>query len=278
MIEPEHLVYNYDDTLYCVHIKDMKDRICEASVDEHMLAYVISGEMILLYKGKPLFKLHKGDAMLVRRNHLIRKIKQPMDNEPFKGLFFKIKAPFLKNLMKKEKFIIPQRVSSNILDKPYIKIQPDAFLKGFFLSLENYFDAERYPSKAMMDVKMQEAVTALLDMNPDLAAVLFDFEEPWKMNLKDFMKSNCTSDLTLADFAHYSGRSLTTFKRDFTEAFGDITPARWIMNQRLQAAKQMIEKGYHPSNVYQTVGFKNLSHFSTAFKKQFGVSPSAIKI
>ena len=276
MIEPEHLVYNYDDTLYCVHITDMKDRICEATVDEHMLAYVISGEMILLYKGKPLFELHKGEAMLVRRNHLIRKIKQPMGDEPFKGLFFKIKAPFLKELIKSGKYVIPQKVDSNILDTPYIKIQPDAFLNGFFTSLESYFDAERYPSKAMMDVKMQEAVTALLEMNPDLAAVLFDFEEPWKMNLKKFMENNYTCDLTLEEFAHYTGRSLTTFKRDFTNAFGKITPARWIMDQRLQTAKHMIDKGNHPSDVYQQVGFKNLSHFSTAFKKQFGLSPSAV--
>ncbi len=32
--------------------------------------------------------------------------------------------------------------------------------------------------------------------------------------------------------------------------------------------------GEKPLNVYLQVGFKNLSHFSTAFKKEYGIPPS----
>jgi AraC-like DNA-binding protein len=275
-IEAKHFIYNYDDTLYCVYVEDMRDRVCEQMVDEHMLCYIISGEMTLLKHGRQILKVHKGEALLVRRNHLINKIKQPFGGEPFKGLYFKIKAPFLKKLRQTQDIIVPTDVDPKIINSPYLLITPDAFLKTFFESLESYFDAERYPSKMMMDVKMQEAVAALLEINPDLAAVLFDFEEPWRMNLKDFMNNNYTCNLTLEQFAHYTGRSLTTFKRDFTETFGKITPSRWLMARRLQYAKQMIDNGGHPSDIYLRCGFKNLSHFSTAFKKQYGVAPSMV--
>ena len=38
----------------------------------------------------------------------------------------------------------------------------------------------------------------------------------------------------------------------------------------------MEQRGERPNDVYLRVGFKNLSHFSTAFKSQFGFPPSAI--
>jgi AraC-like DNA-binding protein len=36
------------------------------------------------------------------------------------------------------------------------------------------------------------------------------------------------------------------------------------------------EEGKKVQNVYVEVGFKNQSHFSTAFKKQYGITPSEI--
>jgi len=34
--------------------------------------------------------------------------------------------------------------------------------------------------------------------------------------------------------------------------------------------------GVKPIDVYMQVGFKNLSHFSTAFKKEYGFPPSLL--
>jgi AraC-like DNA-binding protein len=36
------------------------------------------------------------------------------------------------------------------------------------------------------------------------------------------------------------------------------------------------EKGEKPSDVYLEVGFEDLSHFSCAFKKEFGTAPSLL--
>jgi len=46
-----------------------------------------------------------------------------------------------------------------------------------------------------------------------------------------------------------------------------------------EEAKRLIEdEGEKPLDVYMKVGFKNLSHFSTAFKRQFGFTPSSVAI
>ena len=44
---------------------------------------------------------------------------------------------------------------------------------------------------------------------------LFDFSTPWKMDILDFMNENYMYEFTLEELAHYTGRSLATFKRDF---------------------------------------------------------------
>lgn len=47
------------------------------------------------------------------------------------------------------------------------------------------------------------------------------------------------------------------------------------MEKRLKAAQDKLNNEQKKvSDVYLEVGFKNFSHFSTAFKKQFGYSPS----
>lgn len=223
------------------------------------------------------YHLKKGDAFFVKRNHLVRKIKQPSKNgEPFKGLFLQLKMPFLKKLLNEHRITVPL-VSNPVTTKStYVMLSKHPFLNGLFTSLEQYFDARQYPSKELMETKLQEAVFTLLQLRPELGQVLFDFTEPWKINLEEFMNKNYKCDLTLDEFAHYTGRSLSTFKKDFAAIFHN-TPSRWIVKRRLEEAKNLMEKlGRKPADVYLEVGFKNLSHFSTAFKREFGVSPSGI--
>lgn len=41
--------------------------------------------------------------------------------------------------------------------------------------------------------------------------------------------------------------------------------------------KKIKEGGKKMVDIYTEVGFKNPSHFSTAFKKQYGISPISVK-
>lgn len=73
--------------------------------------------------------------------------------------------------------------------------------------------------------------------------------------------------MSLQEFSYLTGSSLTTFKRDFNNAF-KATPQRWPTKKRLELAHyQFIEKKMKPIDVCYEVGFENLSHFSYALKK-----------
>lgn len=269
------IVYDYMDTFFCCIVE--KDQWCEERVSEHMLVYLCAGELDLIAPDTT-YHLQKGDAVFIRRNHLVKKVKHPSKNgEPFKGLFLQLKMPFLQRLLDEKRVALPM-VSAQMqtADPVYIMLEKHPFLTGLFTSLEQYFDAKQYPSKELMEAKLQEAVFTLLQLRPDLAKVLFDFSEPWRVDLKGFMDKNFKCDLTVEDFAHYAGRSLSAFKKEFAQEFHQ-TPSRWIVKRRLEEARQLIKyNGEKPSDVYLLVGFKNLSHFSKAFKREFGISPSAL--
>ena len=92
------------------------------------------------------------------------------------------------------------------------------------------------------------------------------------------MEENFTEDMTMEEFASYTGRSLSTFKRDFARIC-DVTPQKWLNEKRLVCAEEMLRKGKTTvKDVYYLVGFKNRSHFSTIFKKRFGISPSQVRV
>jgi AraC-like DNA-binding protein len=77
-------------------------------------------------------------------------------------------------------------------------------------------------------------------------------------------------------FAKLTGRSLAGFKRDFEKVFKS-PPGQWLQKKRLAEAHFLItRKRRKPSEVYLEVGFENLSHFSYAFKKAYGVAPSLV--
>lgn len=124
-----------------------------------------------------------------------------------------------------------------------------------------------------MQLKLLEGVYALLHTDQSFFPTLFDFTEPWKIDILDFLNENYMYDLTLEEIASFTGRSLSTFKRDFKKV-SDLSPEKWLIRRRLEAAREMLHQtDKSVSDVSAEVGFKNLSHFSAAFKRQFGKSP-----
>lgn len=93
-----------------------------------------------------------------------------------------------------------------------------------------------------------------------------------KIDLYDFMEKNYKSDMSMTEFARASGRSLSTFKRDFKK-MSELSPERWLTDRRLRAANELLRRGRRVSDACFDVGFKNVSHFSAIFKKKFGITP-----
>ena len=172
--------------------------------------------------------------------------------------------------------------SSNLYDRDAVHVgEPLVFsasplLQSVFASLLPYLELQhRLPDKVLAN-KIAEVVEVLRSLDSRTDAVLADRPEPGKVDLVAFMEANYRFNMPLAKFSYLTGRSLTSFKRDFRKAF-QLSPQRWLTQQRLGLAHYLLrEKGRKPVDLYLEVGFENLAHFSYAFKKQFGYPPTAV--
>jgi AraC-like DNA-binding protein len=118
-------------------------------------------------------------------------------------------------------------------------------------------------------------MTLVMNTDKNVYASLFDFTEPWKIDVLDFLNENYMYDLSMEEIASYTGRSLAVFKRDFKKV-SRLSPQKWLIQKRLEVAHDKIRTdGKKVSDVCFEVGFKNLSHFSTAFKRKYGFPPTA---
>ncbi|GAO44054.1 helix-turn-helix domain-containing protein [Flavihumibacter petaseus] len=256
--------------LYSCYYQGTFDR--EKVVEEHALTFIQSGT-VRFTTPDGLKNYQAGDMVLVSRNQLARGEKSPgSSGDPFKSVTIYLTQDALRRYAA-EKGIdaLPRYSGPRILG-----LTPNAFLSAFFASLLPYYDHPGSLTPALQDLKTTEAIELLLSAGPALRGLLFDFSEPHKIDLESFMLKNFEFNVALTEFARLSGRSLSTFKRDFQKAFA-LTPEKWLKTQRLEKAYYLIkEKHQKASDVYLRVGFENLSHFSTAFKELYGVNPSAV--
>lgn len=247
-----------------------RSREGENFIPEHVFSYQIAGEMIAS-DSKNTYHSKEGDFRFSRRNHLAKFVKIPPEDGEFKTVSLFLDQEILREISTEYNFKINKKSNSDAM----ISLAPNPLYKSFMNSLISYLEVEQKDNEALFTLKIKEAVHLLLKVNPELKDILFDFNEPGKIDLEAFMNKNFHFNVHLTRFAYLTGRSLATFKRDFQKVFQE-TPGKWLLNKRLQEAYYLINQGKLPSEVYIGVGFEDLSHFSFSFKKKFGVVPSSL--
>lgn len=247
---------------------------CIHSTPDHTLVYLYSGEQVIEDRNEKIV-LQAGDCAFIKRDHRLKMYKNSKGNELYKGISLTFKRSVLRDFYNKmNKAEIPKNVP--VLEKNVLKIEPRPDISSLFQSLTPYFDTNVKPTEGVTHLKLLEGIYTLLNISESLYPVLFDFTEPWKVDILEFLNENYQDELTMEQIASFTGRSLATFKRDFNK-ISNLTPQKWLIKKRLEVAYfKLKEEGKKVQEVYVEVGFKNPSHFSTAFKKQYGISPTEV--
>lgn len=258
-INPEIKLSNYTGKLFKT----------EAAFDDHLLVWLISGETKII-QADERFIFGAGNTFLIPRNQLATIINIPKDGLPHKAVAMHLSVKRLREFYghenRKQK-VAPSRIFS-------FKKHP--LLESCLASLIPYFEIQENFPENIASLKITEAISILTTIDMDIDSILANFEEPDKIDLAAFMDKNFMFNMPLEKFGYLTGRSLTTFKRDFNKIF-NVTPQRWLTKKRLDLAHyELAEKNKKPIEVYYEIGFENLSHFSYAFKKQFGYSPTQL--
>ncbi|MBP1225658.1 helix-turn-helix domain-containing protein [Flavobacterium sp. 1355] len=95
--------------------------------------------------------------------------------------------------------------------------------------------------------------------------------------LKIYLDQHYLEDVTLDYLARTSGLNTFKVKTGF-KALHNKSVFEYIRTKRMEyALSLLLDGGQNISNIAYIVGYEHVQHFSTAFKKHFGVSPGKFK-
>jgi len=256
-----------------IKLSSYEDKLFKSDLmfKDHMLVWFISGETKII-QADATYEFKAGDIFLIPRNQLATIINYPKHGLPHKTVVMHLSTERLKLFYEQLQIQKIPPTGSKIFT-----FRNHPLLESCLSSLIPYFYVEGSFPESLASLKITEAISILRFIDPQVDAVLANFDVPGKIDLLNFMERNFMFNMSLERLGYLTGRSLSTFNRDFKRLF-NTSPKKWLLEKRLELAYyHLTEKQKKPTEVYLEVGFEDLSHFSFSFKKKYGLSPNQLR-
>ncbi|MGB3778267.1 MAG: AraC family transcriptional regulator [Tunicatimonas sp.] len=237
-------------------------------------SYLAQHVITMVTAGEQRIRAYDGETMTVRAGQMgaIRRGLYTITDLATDGDGFTAYLLFFDDEQLSQAF--PATLSSPTASIPLYRFNTPNYMPVFWQSVAA-LHATLPNHLALANIKIDEFFTALKasEVGPTLAKQLATWTAPTPRNIRQFMEANFDKPLTVEDYAYLTGRSESTFRRDFKARFG-TTPRRWIIRQRLEKAHQLLSTTtWDVTQVALEVGYDNVSHFISAFKKQYQRTP-----
>lgn len=220
--------------------------------DEGIPNKVLKGQMVLLPKG------------LYAITDLIP------ENDVFEAVAFFFDDDLIEQYLQNKKF---DEIEVHSERKPSV-FTTSASLNIFVDQLLSLYGGVK-ADPALVRVKLLEALYLIDSKDPQgqFTAKVHELMSRPQKQLKRFMQDHFDKPLDVEDYAALTGRSISTFRREFHRQFG-AAPKQWLIQQRMEKARAMLEQGdMSVSLVAEQAGYLDLPHFIKSFQKHFALSP-----
>lgn len=241
-------------------------------LEQHLL-YIVLGGAVTLTCGRQSWTVRKNEMILLRKTHSISYEKQGAeDTGLFESLLFAINDDLLKDFLTSQQVQIPQ-----MTEELGTQVSPmSERLVAYCWSLAPYFNAPSQANPGLLRLKVMELLYNVMDCSKNIFRQMLQLRQPVKTDIHRVVEENYTLPISLDELAYLSGRSLSSFKREFIDIYGE-SPARWIREKRLSKAHDMLRSSsLSVADVAYSLGFENPTHFSRIFKQKYGCAPSEL--
>lgn len=242
-------------------------------LQDHHLLIVLEGTMVITH-GPTQYTVGKNQMIILNRATQLEfhKTGSSAHDHLFDSLLFFLKDEFLIDFMK-----IARIESAHTAETTRVLVKPvKERLLNFVNSIKPNFDEPAKMDAGLIRLKMLELLYELANVDKNLLLQLLQLKQRVTTDIPAMMEANYTNPVSVSDLAYLSGRSLSSFKRDFFSIY-QMPPAQWIRERRLQKAKELLAAALPVHEVCYSLGFENTAHFSRLFKSFHGVVPSAVR-
>ena len=241
-------------------------------LEQHLL-YVVLGGSVKLTCGRQTWTVGKNEMILLRRAQSVSYEKQGSEETGlFESQLFAINDELLKDFLTSQQVQIPQ-----MTEELGTQVSPMSDrLVAYCWSLSPYFNDPSQVNPGLLRLKVMELLYNVMDCSKNIFRQMLQLRQPVKTDIHCVVEENYTSPISLDELAYLSGRSLSSFKREFQDIYGE-PPARWIREKRLSKAHEMLQSSsLSVADIAYSLGFENPTHFSRIFKQQYGSSPISL--
>ena len=241
-------------------------------LEQHLL-YVVLGGSVKLTCGRQTWTVGKNEMILLRRAQSVSYEKQGSEETGlFESQLFAINDELLKDFLTSQQVQIPQ-----MAEELGTQVSPmSERLVAYCWSLSPYFNDPSQVNPGLLRLKVMELLYNVMDCSKNIFRQMLQLRQPVKTDIHRVVEENYTSPISLDELAYLSGRSLSSFKREFQDIYGE-PPARWIREKRLSKAHEMLQSSsLSVADIAYSLGFENPTHFSRIFKQQYGTSPISL--
>ncbi len=141
-----------------------------------------------------------------------------------------------------------------------------------------FYTAYKNEDKMLMETNLIIALSYLIKnytSQTKIYKALFDDKTIIKDSI-EYIQDSLDTNISLDELAINLNISKYHYLRVFKSHTG-ITPHQYILNKRIQKAKELILKGTPLNEIAIEVGFSDQSHFIRSFKKIYGYLPKELK-
>lgn len=240
-------------------------------VKDNILLVVLNGCLQVRY-GTTTNTIGKGYMALLRKDILVEfsGALQPGCHGTIDYMMIYFKDDILKEFVKLTQLSVltPERSSAVTMDSV------DVRLLKVIDSLESYFIESENIDEYLTRIKLLELLFNLVQAESIVLPQLMDLRPHFRADITATVEDHVMSPMSLTQLATLSGRSLSSFKRDFFAIY-NMPPSTWVRLRRLEKARELfLNTTMTVTDVCYTLGFENLAHFSRIFKNHFGYPPS----
>lgn len=254
----------------------MQETIKKKAINDFTFIYVMSGIGRMTVNGLK-YDLYKDFSFLVNRFAKL----QFETTETMQVVIIRISEESVKEFLLRYKPMengatCNENKIAGCDDADVEKLPNHLLLHSLVSGIEAGMDNNYRASEPLVYLKILECINIITQTRPELYYWLAKKNCAGKVNLCDFMENHYRDNEPIEQLALASGRSLSTFRRDFLKEFG-MPPGKWLLLRRLKEAYRLIiQENRQPSSFIYELGFESFSHFSRSFKAEYGVQPSTL--
>lgn len=272
---PENLVPGEARRLMLYRYQSSPERTLRSQINitQPLFSFLLEGEKIVHFREEPV-RCTPESALLFPSGHCLM-TEMALQQGHYTSLLFFFSESSVAGLKEKHPGLFARKPVG--ARKAGFMLDQDDFIRPFVASLLQLGEDRRALEDSVLPLKFEELMLYLAHTYPatfpDFVAGL-DGEGADGL-LRRVVEHNIHSNLTLEELAFLCHMSQSTFKRKFEQIFG-AAPIRWFHERRMQRAALLLgRQGRKASEIYEELGYRNLSSFVQAFKKEFGVTPGA---